>query len=172
MYKTTNVYYMKLHTCEQMHLHWQQRVISNIPFFLQLSKRLSSVIASNEFKWVSQSLSGLTLASSKSSWATALLTIAIKGLQNILGRSRFSNISCLTNVRSKGRTKNYFRGVTKALLPTLYGSISKGIWIYMEYNIHTYARTHARTHTHTHTHIHTHIHTYIHTYIHRNLSLE
>ena len=52
MYKATNVYYMKIPTCEQMHIDWQHRAISKLPFFLLQSKRLSSVIATDDFKWV------------------------------------------------------------------------------------------------------------------------
>ena len=92
-----------------MHLHWKHRAISKLPSFLQLSKRLSSVIATDDFKWVLfKSLNSLILTSSKSHSATTCLTIANKGLQNVIGLSNIYDFSRLMNILSKSWTNNYF----------------------------------------------------------------
>ena len=133
-----------------MHLHWKQRAISKLPSFLQLSKRLSSVIATDDFKWVLfKSLNSLILTSSKSPSATTFLTIANKGLQNVLGRSNISNFSRLMNILSKGWTNNYFNSrrdkSTAANIVWIFWKrdLAKGIiietfWIY--FNVHIQPR--------------------------------
>ena len=138
-----------------MHLHWKQRTISKLPSFLQPSKRLSSGIATDDFKWVHyKSQNSLVLTSSKSPSATTFLKIANKGLQNVLGRSSICNFSRLMNILSKGWTNNYFNSrwnkSTAANIVWIVWKrdLAKGIiidtfWIY--FNVHIQPRFQAVT---------------------------